>query len=184
MVRIISDKQNSRIVWEPFKDKLQFLKSKISSVTRLSLTPFGTHYWLKHSAASFVIFPFSAMADRFTLLLNYFPWQHFANDNSHWLWLAVVSEVHKKHLKQRKTNKKVEKFKKFSTPNKEIKYIWRTLTEFKDFSRWLVKFKTFSRLHQPWSFDCAIQITVNKDKSKVSNETDYTTQMYKIACYW
>ena len=93
MVRIISDKQNSRIVWEPFKDKLQFLKSKISSVTRLSLTPFGTHYWLKHSAESFVIFPFSAMADRFTLLLNYFPWQHFANDNSHWLWLAVVSEL-------------------------------------------------------------------------------------------
>ena len=55
-----------------FKDNLQFSRSKISSVTRLSLTPFWTLNWLKHSAESFVIFHFTL------LFLYYFPWQHFA----------------------------------------------------------------------------------------------------------
>ena len=46
---------------------------------------------------------------------------------------------------------KVVKFKDFSKPNEDIKYFLRTLTEFKDsdFSRRLVKFKTFSRLNGP-----------------------------------
>ena len=39
----------------------------------------------------------------------------------------------------------------FSTPNKEIKYFSWTLTEFKDFSRKPLKFKTFSRLYEPWN---------------------------------
>ena len=50
-----------------FKDNLQFSRSTISSVTRLSLTPFWTLYWLKHSAESFVIFHFTL------LFLYYFP---------------------------------------------------------------------------------------------------------------
>ena len=50
-----------------FKDNLQFSRSKISSVTRLSLTPFWTLNWLKHSAESFVIFHFTL------LFLYYFP---------------------------------------------------------------------------------------------------------------
>ena len=40
MAHTISDKQNSRAFQELFNDKLQFLRSKISSETRLSLTPF------------------------------------------------------------------------------------------------------------------------------------------------
>ena len=44
---------------------------------------------------------------------------------------------------------KVVNFKDFSTPNKEIKYLSRTSTEFKDFSRQLLKLKTFSRLYEP-----------------------------------
>ena len=49
--------------------------------------------------------------------------------------LAVASEVQKYHLKERNRNKKVEKLKDVSRPNKEIKYFSRSLTEFKDFSR-------------------------------------------------
>ena len=32
-------------------------------------------------------------------------------------------------------------------------YLARTLTEFKDFSRGLLKIKTFSRLYEPWSIE-------------------------------
>jgi len=52
-------------------------------------------------------------------------------------------------MKERIRNKRVEKFKDFSRPNKGNKYFSRTLTEFKDFSRRLIKFKTFSRLYEP-----------------------------------
>ena len=38
---------------------------------------------------------------------------------------------------------KAVSFKDFSRPNKEIKYFSRTWTEFKDLSRWPLKFKTF-----------------------------------------
>ena len=38
---------------------------------------------------------------------------------------------------------KVVNFKDSSWPNKEIKYFSRTLTEFKDFSTWMLNFKNF-----------------------------------------
>ena len=44
---------------------------------------------------------------------------------------------------------KVVNFRDFSKPNKEIKYLSRTLTELKDFPRRIVKFKAFSRLYKP-----------------------------------
>ena len=44
---------------------------------------------------------------------------------------------------------KLQNFKDFSRPNKEIKYFSRTLPKFNDFSRRLLKFKTFSRLCKP-----------------------------------
>ena len=44
---------------------------------------------------------------------------------------------------------KIVNFKDFSRPNKAIMYLSRTLTEFKDFSRQLLKLKTFSRLYEP-----------------------------------
>ena len=117
------------------------------------LVPFCSPYWLKYSAESFVIFPFSTMIDQFTSLFSVYTTSFYnntlQNDNSHWVWLAVVSEVQKQHLKKRNRNKKVEKFKDSSRPHKEIKYFSRTLTKFKDISRWLIKFKTFSRLYKP-----------------------------------
>ena len=117
--------------------------------------PFCSPYWLKNLAEWFVIFPFSAMIDQFTSLFSVYTTSFYNdtlqkfNDNSHWLWFAVVSEVQKQHLKKRNRNKKVEKFKDSSRPHKEIKYFSRTLTKFKDISRWLIKFKTFSRLYKP-----------------------------------
>lgn len=117
--------------------------------------PFCSSYWLKYSAESFVIFPFSAMIDQFTSLFSVYTTSFYNdtlqkfNDNSHWLWFAVVSEVQKQHLKKRHKNKKVEKFKDSSRPYKEIKYFSRTLNEFKDVSTLLIKFKTFSRLNKP-----------------------------------
>ena len=48
---------------------------------------------------------------------------------------------------------KVVNFKDVPRPNKEIKYFSMTSTDFKDFSRRLVKFKTVSRLYEP----CATQ---------------------------
>ena len=115
--------------------------------------PFCSPYWLKNLAEWFVIFPFSTMIDQFTSLFSVYTTSFYnntlQNDNSHWVWLAVVSEVQKQHLKKRNRNKKVEKFKDSSRPHKEIKYFSRTLTKFKDVSRWLIKFKTFSRLYKP-----------------------------------
>ena len=40
-------------------------------------------------------------------------------------------------------------FKTFSRPNKEIMYFLRSLTEFNDFSRRLLKVKTFSVFYEP-----------------------------------
>ena len=115
--------------------------------------PFCSPYWLKYLAEWFVIFPFSTMIDQFTSLFSVYTTSFYnntlQNDNSHWVWHEVVSEVQKQHLKKRNRNKKVEKFKDSSRPHKEIKYFSRTLTKFKDVSRWLIKFKTFSRLYKP-----------------------------------
>ena len=115
--------------------------------------PFCSPYLLKYLAEWFVIFPFSTMIDQFTSLFSVYTTSFYnntlQNDNSHWVWHAVVSEVQKQHLKKRNRNKKVEKFKDSSRPHKEIKYFSRTLTKFKDVSRWLIKFKTFSRLYKP-----------------------------------
>ena len=41
-------------------------------------------------------------------------------------------------------------FKTFSRPNKEINYFLMSLTEFNDFSRRLLKVKSFSRLYEPY----------------------------------
>ena len=46
-------------------------------------------------------------------------------------------------------NKRVN-FKDFSRPNKGIMYFSRTLIDFKEFSKRPLKFKTFSRLYEPW----------------------------------
>ena len=53
MVRTTSDKQISRTFQGFFQDKLQFSRTTIYSINRHSLTPFWTHYWLKHVMESF-----------------------------------------------------------------------------------------------------------------------------------
>ena len=52
------------------------------------------------------------------------------------IFLAKIIFFHKKWC----GSNKVANSKNISRPNKEIKYISRTLTEFKDFSRWLHSF--------------------------------------------
>ena len=72
MVRTTSDKQISRTFQWFFKDNLQFSRSKIYLINRHFLTPYGTHYWLKHVIFSGVIYDFfsSAMVDH--IILKYF----------------------------------------------------------------------------------------------------------------
>ena len=53
MVHTTSDKQISRTFQGFFQDKLQFSRTAIYSVNRHSLTPFWTHYWIKHVMESF-----------------------------------------------------------------------------------------------------------------------------------
>ena len=152
--------------------------------------PFCSPYWLKNLAEWFVIFPFSTMIDQFTSLFSVYTTSFYnntlQNDNSHWVWHAVVSEVQKQHLKKRNRNKKVEKFKDSSRPHKEIKYFSRTLTEFKNFSRRLLQFKIFSRLYEACSEEQMWQCQVLKIRSQKTEEYSalYTTYSQKGLCIW
>ena len=73
MVRTTSDKQISRTFQGFFKDKLQFLRTKIYSEfkNQRSLIPFWTpHEWLKQAMESFATFSSSAIVDH---IIFYFP---------------------------------------------------------------------------------------------------------------
>ena len=130
-----------------FQDKLQFWKTTIYSINQHSwlLLVFLASYSLKHVMESFTIFTSSAKVDN--IILYYFQQQRFGK------WLAITCNCIWSTEKAFKIKKqvrycsytkiifdKVVNFKDFSRPNKEIKYFSKTLTEFKDFSRQLLKF--------------------------------------------
>ena len=174
MVRTTSHKQISRTFQGFFKDKLQFLRTKIYSEfkNQRSLIPFWTpHEWLKQAMESFATFSSSATVDH---IIFYFPpttlckmtcncilgtkriWNKetevkYCSCTKMFLRYPWVLQVLTPRMSQIfLSEKKLILQKIVSGVDKVVNFkdFSRPYKEIKYFSRRLLKFKTFSRLSE------------------------------------